>query len=859
MGKLQDVTRLLMAAGGSPSDDGEATHLLHEKNNCLYMETWTGPERADRVRVVENVRNGTSAPLISLKYKRIFTVDKANKLRCFTETLNAENEDEEDECWEEERLEGVDVKVHGQSRLAVSCADEAVIVLFQNPDGSLGAIEDDGDIWKLAELPSCMASPGSPLACLRTEEASYFVYVGTEGTLRYLEHGPVGWKDAPFSNIKIDVAKSRLFAANDDKSSSGPKLMVFCLADDTFTAIRRDSDEAEILGTVHKGEFKPASDQESVCEGRTRRALILKTPTRLPRNPLTTLHLLHLEALHVPGSKLVLTPNPFIVLLLKHNIKRLNELLVKEPQTLKPLAGILLPSNVHPNPLVGLSTSRSKSTLKKMKYTMKIMTMRLLCRPPRNQYSGQLRGMLSVLFSNGLVNSNLLVLHVLASSIPTKPLPSMLKRQTKNLLKMSVLRKSMLNKRPTRKSPTKKSLWKTSPLRMSLLSPPPDLLRDLLEEMLRLLFSNSPVNDSRFGSQLLQLLVSLHVSEVLASPIMMKNSMKNPLRSQLRNPLRSPLRSTPLRALLHPPSVPHRETLKTPLNNNRPVNGNRFASNLFVKSLFVKSLLARVCPSGHLFAGPMMSHSKRPFKRAWRRPWKTPGQDLQLHDPYKPPSDLLRDFLLELPRDSSSSSSSSSNNNSNNKDNDNLLVSQPFERTCPDSYPSGNETSLKNTSKTSINMSRVPPCTASHSHGGISGLARSTMEMIRDMTLTNPSSHLWAMSPVNINNPITLHSLANHFPSHPEHIIMNLPLIAQIFANSITDRTLVSILCILMRILYTLTPIFHMLTPIRATQTTIMAAPLTQGLLWGRAWRTIFSGIDVLNLKNEPGMIEPET
>lgn len=69
MGKLQDVTRLLMAAGGSPSADGKVTYLFREKDNSLYMETWTGPELTDNVRVVSNVRSDAPAPLVFLQYK----------------------------------------------------------------------------------------------------------------------------------------------------------------------------------------------------------------------------------------------------------------------------------------------------------------------------------------------------------------------------------------------------------------------------------------------------------------------------------------------------------------------------------------------------------------------------------------------------------------------------------------------------------------------------------------------------------------------------------------------------------------------------------------------------------------------
>lgn len=69
MGKLQDVIRFLLAAGGSPSEDGKSTYLFYEVKNSLYMETWTGSERSGRKRVATGVRTGTSAPVICLRYK----------------------------------------------------------------------------------------------------------------------------------------------------------------------------------------------------------------------------------------------------------------------------------------------------------------------------------------------------------------------------------------------------------------------------------------------------------------------------------------------------------------------------------------------------------------------------------------------------------------------------------------------------------------------------------------------------------------------------------------------------------------------------------------------------------------------
>ncbi|UKZ46252.1 hypothetical protein TrVGV298_000453 [Trichoderma virens] len=249
MDKIQDVTRFLLAAGGSPSADGKSTHLFYEEKNALYMETWTNTELSDRVQVVAGVRTGTSAP-------------------CFTETLRAEDEDddeddeEEEELWENEELDDVTVALHQKSQLAVSCGDSAIVVFYQKPDGTLGAIEDDGDGWKVAELPSSEAFPGTALASFQAEDAAYFVYVGAEGALRFMEHSNNEWKDLSFSSVKVDGATARLSVAEDEQAESSPKLLVFSLADNKLSTIKLGSTEAEILGTVRDREFKPVSDQE---------------------------------------------------------------------------------------------------------------------------------------------------------------------------------------------------------------------------------------------------------------------------------------------------------------------------------------------------------------------------------------------------------------------------------------------------------------------------------------------------------------------------------------------------------------------------------------------------------------------
>ncbi|KAK4075988.1 hypothetical protein Trihar35433_2548 [Trichoderma harzianum] len=273
MGRLQDVARFLLAAGGSASTDGKSTHLFHEVKNSLFMETWTGSELTDRVEVVTGVRSDTSAPLVNLHYKRIFVVDQSHVLKCFTETSKAEDEgddedeeeEEEDSRWEDEELDDLDIRVHDKSQLAVACGEFTIVVFYQNPDGTIGAIEDDGGLhgWKIAQLPNAEALPGTPMASFQAKDTVYFVYVAADQTFRYLEHSNNEWKDAPFSSAKIDGTSAKISLAEDEKAETDPKLLIFCLADKKLSTIKPGSTEAETWGTVEDGVYKPTSDQEN--------------------------------------------------------------------------------------------------------------------------------------------------------------------------------------------------------------------------------------------------------------------------------------------------------------------------------------------------------------------------------------------------------------------------------------------------------------------------------------------------------------------------------------------------------------------------------------------------------------------
>ncbi|KAH6611345.1 hypothetical protein Trco_001365 [Trichoderma cornu-damae] len=254
MSKIQEMVRFLSAAGGSASSDGKVTHLFYEENNSLCVKTWTGTEFSDKAWVATG---------------RVFAVGGDHTLRAFTEIERPEDEDDEDDedddedaLWEEEKLDDVEIRVHPKSRLAVSCSEEALFVFYQNLDGTLGAVEDDGRGWKIVNLPFSAAFGGTPLACFTAKDAAYLFYVNGDGNVRYLEKSGNEWKDAPFSNAQIDGAASKLSIAQDGQAAGGPKLLAFCLADGKLSTIKWESDSVETLGKVVDGVYQPTTDQE---------------------------------------------------------------------------------------------------------------------------------------------------------------------------------------------------------------------------------------------------------------------------------------------------------------------------------------------------------------------------------------------------------------------------------------------------------------------------------------------------------------------------------------------------------------------------------------------------------------------
>ncbi|UKZ70482.1 uncharacterized protein TrAtP1_011462 [Trichoderma atroviride] len=269
MDRLQEIIRFLTAAGGTPSRDGNNTHFTFVEQGSVRMRTWTGSELIDNELIADEVRPGTSAPIVNGSHKRIFVVHKDNSIKCFIDPLGDGDQVEEDEIdddapWKEEDIAGVDTQVHPQSQLAVSYDRNTVFVFNQKPDGTLGCLNEYNNQWKDVKLPAVAALDGTPLATCNTNYAVFLFYISTDGTVRYLENREGKWNDVFFSAAKILDPKAerpgsafRLTVAEDRQPFERIRPLVFCLHNDDLSIIKCRSKKLDTIGRVEGTEFVP--------------------------------------------------------------------------------------------------------------------------------------------------------------------------------------------------------------------------------------------------------------------------------------------------------------------------------------------------------------------------------------------------------------------------------------------------------------------------------------------------------------------------------------------------------------------------------------------------------------------------
>ncbi|KIJ46795.1 hypothetical protein M422DRAFT_249530 [Sphaerobolus stellatus SS14] len=105
---LHDLTRYLLAAGGTTNPDGVDAHLLYVEDDCLRLKHWTGTRFGDEETIAEDIRPGSTASyVVNGTIRIIVCISSANVIRAL-------KYHEEDEEWvEDESIPGHTVHPNG--------------------------------------------------------------------------------------------------------------------------------------------------------------------------------------------------------------------------------------------------------------------------------------------------------------------------------------------------------------------------------------------------------------------------------------------------------------------------------------------------------------------------------------------------------------------------------------------------------------------------------------------------------------------------------------------------------------------------------------------------------------------------
>ncbi|PGH17865.1 hypothetical protein AJ80_04689 [Polytolypa hystricis UAMH7299] len=280
MSQFKNITRWLLAAGGSTSADGKSTYYLYEEKNTLCIKPWTGSEFAGKSWVATGVKSGTSAPCISVNGKHlVFCVNQSDILKCYAESQKVpaadmgDDDDDDDDDEDDDTLwndvpsgPAGNIKVHSKSQLEVNISESGITVFYQTPDGRLGTIVNRGKDWQTIGLQSPNVLLGTPLASFTSKEKPLLFYLNDDNSIHFLTNDTHQdtWTDAPLANVKLGGYVSRLAVSEGDDNAG---LAAYCLADGKLLMVKESGDQVDVLGTVEKGEFHAAQGQESVLVG----------------------------------------------------------------------------------------------------------------------------------------------------------------------------------------------------------------------------------------------------------------------------------------------------------------------------------------------------------------------------------------------------------------------------------------------------------------------------------------------------------------------------------------------------------------------------------------------------------------
>ncbi|KAF8517817.1 hypothetical protein JB92DRAFT_2904692 [Gautieria morchelliformis] len=204
MAQFQDLTRVLLSAGGAPHPEGKGSYLLYTDQSSLTSKHWTGNTFGDQELVAKSVRaNSPAAYLLAPTTRLIICISSSS-------TLRALRYDDDDEEWVDDKTI-LHIDVHPEGKLSASLdRNEDVRVVYQDPMGNLVFLNN----WTPTVLPADPIA-GSPLSTVVDGDKLHVFYISAkDNCIHYVTRAPEGsWSGNVMVNCPVEEKIKRFIVA----------------------------------------------------------------------------------------------------------------------------------------------------------------------------------------------------------------------------------------------------------------------------------------------------------------------------------------------------------------------------------------------------------------------------------------------------------------------------------------------------------------------------------------------------------------------------------------------------------------------------------------------------------------------
>ncbi|KIY47181.1 hypothetical protein FISHEDRAFT_59821 [Fistulina hepatica ATCC 64428] len=257
MSQLEDLTRCLVAVGGTMFPGADERELLYVNGRSLVSKLWTGQSFGTQQLVAASVRPSSSAVyIVKGKEKYIICISDSSVLRALVY-------DEDAEEWVDDGALG-EHKVYPEGKVAgVVSENDKQYIFYQDAFGTIIHLDDD---WTATPLPIISAQPGSPIAAAETSTGVHLFYVSA--TDSFIHHaieshvaGSCNWTDSVFAGAAFSGGEKlkRIIAS----PSEGGEFVISAIAADNKLFQLTESGEKSVFGTLNDaGEVVPLTKEE---------------------------------------------------------------------------------------------------------------------------------------------------------------------------------------------------------------------------------------------------------------------------------------------------------------------------------------------------------------------------------------------------------------------------------------------------------------------------------------------------------------------------------------------------------------------------------------------------------------------